>query len=91
MKAEPNTSAATTDAPLFHPNRAASPVFFTASSILGDPMRPPGVVDPVVTVDPGTVLLELRRSVDPIPDMSKLDELATSPWESFGMNVTDIG
>lgn len=54
-------------------------------------MRPPGVVDPVVTVDPGTVLLELRRSVDPIPDMSKLEELATSPWESFGMNVTDIG
>jgi len=74
MKAEPNTKAATTVTPLFHPNRAASPVFFSASSILGDSMRPPGVVDPVVIVDPGMVLLELRRRVDPVPEMSKLDE-----------------
>lgn len=74
MNAVPNTRAATTVMPLFHPNRAASPVFFTASSSLGVSMRPPGVVDPVVTVDPGIALLELRRRVEPVPEMSKLDE-----------------
>ena len=73
MKAEPNARAATTDAPLFHPNRAASPVFFSTSSTLGPSLIPPGVVDPVVSVDPGIVLLELRSSVDPVPDISILN------------------
>ena len=53
---------------------------------------PPGVVDPVVSVDPGMVLLELRRSVDPVPDISIFDnQISNFAQGSSAMNVTDIG
>jgi hypothetical protein len=59
-------------------------------------MRPPGVVDPVVTVDPGMVLLELRRSVEPVPEMSKLHEQISNfalgkPWYERNRHWMKLG